>query len=169
MGRLTTLTGTDITFLSMAARRNARGHGAAGASLHPLGRIRTPPHNRRIERELVERPKGEPFALLGVDCERDKELARRVMARERMTWPNWFDGDVGTGPIAKRYHIRFYPSVFILDAKGVIPGRGAGLDAAIDKLLAAMKQPTPGRATSLRGPRKRRNASTVPGALGVFA
>ena len=40
-----------------------------------------------------------------------------------MTWPNWFDGDVGTGPIAKRYHIRGYPSVFILDARGVIRDR----------------------------------------------
>ena len=58
------------------------------------------------ERELVERLKGEPFALLGVDCEADKDTARAVMARERMTWPNWYDGAQGEGPIAKRYHIR---------------------------------------------------------------
>ena len=54
------------------------------------------------ERELVERLKGQPFALLGVDCEADKDKARAVMARERMTWPNWYDGPPGEGPIARR-------------------------------------------------------------------
>ena len=90
------------------------------------------------ERDLVERLKGQPFALLGVDCEENKDTARGVMARERMTWPNWFDGAVGTGPIAKRYHIRGYPTVFVLDAKGVIRARGlssVGLDDTVDKLL----------------------------------
>ena len=94
------------------------------------------------ERELVERLKGQPFALLGVDCETDKDTARAVMARERMTWPNWYDGSPDTGPIANRYHVRSYPSVFVLDAKGVIRCRGvAGIDAIVDKLLVEMKRP----------------------------
>ena len=94
------------------------------------------------ERELVERLKGQPFALLGVDCEPDKETARKTMARERMTWPNWYDGAPGTGPIAERYHVRGYPSVFVLDAKGVIRSRSAvDLDQTVDKLLEEMKQP----------------------------
>jgi thiol-disulfide isomerase/thioredoxin len=106
------------------------------------------------ERGLVERLKGQPFALLGVDCEENKDTARGVMARERMTWPNWFDGDVGTGPIARRYHIRGYPRVFVLDAKGVIRGRtggSVGLDGTVDKLLAEMKGPTSGQGTSRPG------------------
>ncbi len=110
------------------------------------------------ERDLVERLKGQPFALLGVDCEHDdKDTARGVMARERMTWPNWFDGAPGTGPIAKRYHIRAYPRLFVLDAKGVIRIRTvgtAGLDDAVDKLLAEMKRPTSGQETSRPGPAK---------------
>jgi peroxiredoxin len=108
------------------------------------------------ERDLVERLKGQPFALLGVDCEENKDTARGVMARERMTWPNWFDCAVGTGPIAKRYHIRSYPSVFVLDARGVIRIRsisGVGLDDAVDKLLAGMKRPTSGQGTSRHGVR----------------
>lgn len=94
------------------------------------------------ERELVERLKGQPFALLGVDCEETKDAARAVMARERMTWPNWFDGAQGTGPIAERYHIRGFPRVFVLDARGIIRMRAAssvGLDEAVDRLLAGMK------------------------------
>jgi hypothetical protein len=71
--------------------------------------------------------------------------ARGVIARERITWPNWFDDNVGTGPIAKRYRIRGYPSVIVLDAKGVIRIRAlssVGLDAAVDMLLTEMKQAT---------------------------
>ncbi len=80
------------------------------------------------ERELVERLKREPFALLGVDCEADKDTARRTMAREQMTWPSWFDGEPGKGPIATRYFITSYPSVFLIDAKGVIRSRSQLLD-----------------------------------------
>ncbi len=106
------------------------------------------------ERDLVERLKGQPFALLGVDCEADKDNARGVMARERMTWPNWFDGDAGTGPIAKRYHVRSYPSVFVLDARGIIRGLDASnerLEQTVDKLLEEMKQPASGQGTSRPG------------------
>jgi hypothetical protein len=50
-------------------------------------------------------------------------------------------------PIAERYRIRGYPTVFVVDAKGVIRIRAissVGLDAAVDKLLAEMKQPASG-------------------------
>ena len=39
------------------------------------------------ERELVERYKYKPFAMLGVDCEPDKETARAVIEAQKMTWP----------------------------------------------------------------------------------
>ncbi len=61
------------------------------------------PHEREL---ALNDSKGQPFALLGVDCEDNKDTARAVMARERMTWPNWFDGAPRSGPVAKRYHIR---------------------------------------------------------------
>ncbi len=103
------------------------------------------------ERDLLERLKGEPFGLLGVDCEPDKDTARGVMARERMTWPNWYDGAQGEGPIAHRYHVRAYPSFFVLDARGIIRGRDASngrLEQTVDKLLREMKQQSPVQETS---------------------
>jgi thiol-disulfide isomerase/thioredoxin len=107
------------------------------------------------ERELAERFKGRPFALLGVDCEENKDTARAVMARERMTWPSWYDGAPGTGPIAQRYHIRGYPAVFLIDAGGIIRGRAAAdLDGAIDRLLEEMKRPAAGPGASRPGFRK---------------
>lgn len=99
------------------------------------------------ERELAERLKDKPFALLGVDCEDGQDRAREVMARERMTWPNWNDGAPGTGPIAAAYHIKGYPTSFVVDAQGIIRHiglRGSGLGAAVDALLGEMvAEPTP--------------------------
>ena len=77
------------------------------------------------ERDLVARLKDQPFALLGVDCKDDRETARKAMAREGMTWPSWYDGAADRGPIAERYHVRGYPSIFVIDAKGIIRARHA--------------------------------------------
>ena len=62
------------------------------------------------ERELAERYKGRPFALLGVDCDSDKVAALKVMREQGITWPNWNDGDPGEGPIATAYHVRGFPT-----------------------------------------------------------
>lgn len=90
------------------------------------------------ERELAERYKGRPFALLGVDCDSDKAAALKVMKEQGITWPNWNDGDPGEGPIVNTYHVRGYPSTFVIDARGVIRHlqlRGSDLDKAVDDLI----------------------------------
>ena len=102
--------------------------------------MREVPH----ERALAERLKDKPFAVLGVNCDDDKQAAVNAIKSERMTWPNWHDGAPGEGPIAKRYHIRGYPSVFVIDGQGIIRQTqtyllGDVLDKAIDDLLNAMK------------------------------
>ena len=90
------------------------------------------------ERELAERFKGRPFTLLGVDCDSDKATALKVMKEQGITWPNWNDGDPGEGPIAQTYHVRGYPTIVIIDAKGVIRSPnmpGSGLDKAVEDLI----------------------------------
>ena len=97
------------------------------------------------ERDVVARLKDQPFALLGVDCKDDRETARKAMAREGMTWPSWYDGAADRGPIAERYHVRGYPSIFVIDAEGIIRARHPfSVDQVlVDKLLGQMKRPTP--------------------------
>ena len=100
--------------------------------------MREVPH----ERELAERLKDKPFAVLGVNCDDDKQAAASAIKSERITWPNWHDGAPGEGPIAKRYHIRSYPSVFVIDGQGIIRHKqiiGEGLDKAVDRLLNETK------------------------------
>ena len=89
---------------------------------------------------MVEKYKAEPFALLGVHCEGDKDAALAVMANEKITWPTWNDGQSREGPIQKAYHVRGYPATFVLDANGVIRHIGP-IDSSlevVDDLLAEM-------------------------------
>jgi RNA polymerase sigma factor (sigma-70 family) len=100
--------------------------------------MREVPH----ERELTERLKGKPFTVLGVNCDEDKGAAVKAIKSERITWPNWHDGAPGEGPITKRYHIRGYPTLFVIDGQGIIRYKqmaSEGLDKAVDGLLEDMK------------------------------
>ena len=99
------------------------------------------PCMREIPREkaLVERMKGRPFAMLGVDVDASAETARKVMEAQGVTWPNWHDGEPGAGPIGKLYHVRGYPTVYVLDAQGKIRSKssyGTELDQLVEKLVA---------------------------------
>ncbi|WP_165247271.1 TlpA family protein disulfide reductase [Paludisphaera soli] len=90
------------------------------------------------ERELAARHKDRPFAILGVDCEEDKEKGIEAASREGMTWPHFFDAGIGEGPICARYHVQGFPTVFVIDAKGVIRSKhlvGSLLDKVVEGLL----------------------------------
>ncbi len=90
------------------------------------------------ERELAERHKDRPFTILGVDCEEKKDDGLKAVEQEKMTWPSWFDGVPGEGPIVARYHVRAFPTSFVIDAKGLIRFKnafGVKLDKAVEGLL----------------------------------
>jgi thiol-disulfide isomerase/thioredoxin len=89
------------------------------------------------ERSLVGRLEGKPFVLLGVDGDEDRGQAKRVVQRERMTWRSWWNGGP-TGPITERWSVASWPTIYVLDAKGVIrykDVREERLDEAVDTLL----------------------------------
>jgi RNA polymerase sigma factor (sigma-70 family) len=87
--------------------------------------------------QLVERHTGKPFALLEVNSDEDLEAVRRTMRKEKRTWRCWFDGG-RDGPIARRWGIHSWPTIFILDAEGVIRFkelRGPMLNRVADRLV----------------------------------
>lgn len=94
------------------------------------------------ERSLVKRLQDKPFALLGVNSDRDLAKLRPRLNKESITWRSFWNGPKGTrGSIAERFGVRGWPTIFILDHKGVIRfmnKRGMAMDAAVDKLLAEM-------------------------------
>ena len=89
------------------------------------------------ERSLVQRLNGKPFALLGVNSD-PKEHLKQVIKREKMTWRSWWDGGSTSGPISSKWNVHSWPTIYVLDHKGVIRFKGPReheLDKAVDALL----------------------------------
>jgi hypothetical protein len=70
------------------------------------------------ERSLVKRLANRPFALVGVSCDEDHDALRRMIESEHLTWRNWVDSS--ESPLSSEWHVEYLPSVYILDAKGII-------------------------------------------------
>jgi RNA polymerase sigma factor (sigma-70 family) len=90
------------------------------------------------ERKLVEQLRAKPFALLSVSADREKKTLEESVQKGEITWRCWWDGL--EGPIARQWHIEAYPTVFVLDTKGVIRFKHLGqqdeaLDTSINELL----------------------------------
>jgi hypothetical protein len=94
------------------------------------------------ERSLVKKMEGKPFALIGVNSDRDKEMLKKKNEEQQITWRSFWNGPEGTGgPISKQWNVRGWPTLYIIDAKGVIRHKYLGnpgdevLDARIDALV----------------------------------
>ena len=97
------------------------------------------------ERSLVARMKDKPFVLLGVNSDPKKNILA-AMKREKITWPFFWDGGNTNGPIAKQYGVRGWPTIYVLDHKGVIAAkgpRGEALDKVVDELVKAAEADAP--------------------------
>ena len=97
----------------------------------------------RHERSLVKRLADEPFALIGVNSDKDREKLKKVMQENDLTWRSFWDNGGTSGPIAKAWNVLSWPRTFVLDHKGVIrfkKVKAATMDRAVDSLLAEMKQ-----------------------------
>ncbi len=94
------------------------------------------------ERSLVKRLEGKPFVLIGVNSDRDRAELKKVMDKEKITWRSFWNGGSTQGPISDRWDLEGWPTLFLIDAKGVLrykhvgsPGEKA-LDEELDKLIA---------------------------------
>jgi hypothetical protein len=98
------------------------------------------------ERSLVKRLEGRPFVLLGVNSDEDRDSIKKTMQKERITWRCFWDGGSTEGPIATRWNVQAWPTVYVLDPLGVIRYkhvRDETLDAAIEQLLEEAKTRRP--------------------------
>ena len=93
------------------------------------------------ERSLVKKMEGRPFALVGVNSDRDRAALKKVLEKENITWRSFFDGGKIGGPIATRWAVQGWPTLYVIDHKGVIRHKHVGspgdkvLDDEIDKLV----------------------------------
>ncbi len=92
------------------------------------------------ERSLVKKLANKPFALIGVNSDPDKAELKKAMEKENITWRSFWD--VATsGPISTRWAVQGWPTLYVIDAKGVIRHKHVGspgdkvLDEEIEKLV----------------------------------
>src|SRR4051812_18491157 len=101
------------------------------------------------ERSLVEKMKDKPFVLLGINSD-PKEHIKKRMEEEKIVWPFFFDGGSTHGPIATAWGIRYWPTIYVLDHKGVVrykDVRGEALSAAVEKLVKQVPATKPSATT----------------------
>lgn len=95
------------------------------------------------ERSLVQKLEDKPFALIGVNSDRDLKALQEVLEDEEITWRSFWNGPQGTsGPISTEWNVHGWPTLFLIDHKGVIRHKWLGspgdkvMDESIDKLVA---------------------------------
>jgi hypothetical protein len=95
------------------------------------------------ERSLVKRLEGKPFALIGVNSDEDREQLKQVLVEQNITWRSFWNGGSSDGPISRRWQVEGWPSIWVIDARGVIRYRevhGEEMDEAVDALLAELER-----------------------------
>ena len=89
------------------------------------------------ERSLVKQLANQPFALIGVNSDSKKRVLE-AMERENITWPSFFNGGSTRGPISKAWGVHSWPTIYVLDHRGVIRFknvRGEALTEAVNELI----------------------------------
>jgi len=93
------------------------------------------------ERSLVKRLEKQPFALIGVNSDKDRDELKKVLQDQNLSWRSFWNGGSTNGPISREWKVRGWPTIYVLDAEGVIRYRnvrGEAMDRAVDALLAEM-------------------------------
>lgn len=96
-------------------------------------------------KDLVKLHANDPFAVVGIATDQGLEEFQRRARESGITWRNaWTGGTQGTWPMS--WGVQRYPTVYVLDAKGVIrfvDVRGEALSRAVQTLLDEMRAPVP--------------------------
>ena len=93
------------------------------------------------EKALVERLKDKPFALLGINSDGDAAKVRKLLTDNGITWRQAIDGST-EGPLATKWNVHGWPTIFVIDARGVIrfkDVRDDEMTAAVEELLAEIQ------------------------------
>lgn len=94
------------------------------------------------ERSLVKRMANRPFALIGVNSDRDREKLKEVMEEKEITWRSFWNGGSTSGPISTAWNISGWPTMYVIDHKGVIRHKSVGSpgEETIDQWIDALVQ-----------------------------
>jgi len=79
---------------------------------------------------------GKPFALIGVNSDKEKDFVKKQNEKEEITWRSFWCGEKGTaGPIPTEWNVRGWPTLYYIDHKGVIRAKNLRDEHEIDEFL----------------------------------
>jgi len=90
------------------------------------------PHTRK----LVKKMDGKPFVFVSISADAKKDTVVEFMKDNPMPWTHWWNG--ATGGIVENWEVEYYPTIYVLDHKGVIRHkdlRNEELDKAVEALV----------------------------------
>jgi hypothetical protein len=94
------------------------------------------PHERSLVKKLADKP----FALIGVNSDKDLEKLAPRREKEQITWRSFWNGPKGTGgPLSNAWDVMGWPTVYMLDRDGIIRSRNkrnAAMEEVVLELLA---------------------------------
>jgi len=82
------------------------------------------------------------FEVVGISLDSEKEKLESYLAKEKIDWPHYFDGEGWDNMIAKQYGIESIPATFLIGPDGLIAATdvpASSLKARVAELLAAAK------------------------------
>ena len=95
------------------------------------------------KRELVERLKGQAFELVSISLDEKKTTLTDFLKTEELPWTHWWSGSFGSA--MEDLYVHGLPTIFVLDAQGVIRHtelRGEELEPAVQALLKEFSSTT---------------------------
>jgi len=78
------------------------------------------------ERALVKRLADKPFVILGVNSDNDREAIKETVKKEEITWRSFWNGGSTFGDISSNWNVQGWPTLYVIDAKGVVRSKLGG-------------------------------------------
>jgi thiol-disulfide isomerase/thioredoxin len=99
------------------------------------------------EVELVEKMKGRPFELVGVNGDPDlTDEVKQIIQEKKITWRSFKNQQKDSPPLSETWEIGGWPTIYVIDHKGVIKHIQLGggeldkLDKVIEDLVTAAEK-----------------------------
>jgi thiol-disulfide isomerase/thioredoxin len=74
---------------------------------------------------LLRKYPGERLTVLSISADQDEKTWRDFVARNGMTWPQYFDEN---GRVRELFGVRVFPTYLVIDGQGIVRGEIQGTD-----------------------------------------
>ncbi|MGC8741580.1 MAG: TlpA family protein disulfide reductase [Candidatus Sumerlaeaceae bacterium] len=93
-------------------------------------------------KELYEQNKDKAFAMIGISADHSVDDLKEYVKDQEIAWPQVYEGDGGTTTVLHTYGVSKFPTLVVVDKKGVIRGvdvHPPELNELVEKLVKEEK------------------------------